>query len=70
MADVATRTEDWTALPWKKYQRNVFRLQQRILRQAQDRSTEPHDEATGSVFMPSNGCCFAHGQPAVWQYDR
>ncbi len=34
MTDVAIRTEDWTALPWKKYQRNVFRLQQRIYRAA------------------------------------
>ena len=55
MTDVAIRTEDWTTLPWKNYQRNVFRLQQRILRQAQDRSTEPRDEATGSVSMLSNG---------------
>jgi hypothetical protein len=64
MTDVAIRTEDWTRLPWKNYQRNVFHLQQRILRQAQDRSTEPRDEATGSVSMLSNGYCFAHGQPA------
>jgi RNA-directed DNA polymerase len=26
--------EDWTTLPWKKYQRDVFRLQQRIYRAA------------------------------------
>lgn len=30
MAGVAIRTEDWQTLPWKKYQRNVFRLQKRI----------------------------------------
>lgn len=34
MTDVATRTEGWRALPWKKFQRNVFRLQQRIYRAA------------------------------------
>ena len=32
MADVAIRTEDWRTLPWKEYQRNVCRLQKRILR--------------------------------------
>lgn len=30
MADVNKRTEDWKSLPWKEYQRNVFRLQKRI----------------------------------------
>jgi RNA-directed DNA polymerase len=30
MADENNRTEDWQALPWKKIQRNVFRLQKRI----------------------------------------
>jgi RNA-directed DNA polymerase len=30
MAGEQTRTEDWKTLPWKKFQRNVFRLQKRI----------------------------------------
>lgn len=30
MADENNRTEDWQMLPWKKFQRNVFRLQKRI----------------------------------------
>jgi RNA-directed DNA polymerase len=30
MADVERHTEDWKKLPWKAYQRNVFRLQKRI----------------------------------------
>jgi RNA-directed DNA polymerase len=30
VADVATHTEDWQTLPWKAYQRNVYRLQKRI----------------------------------------
>jgi len=30
MADENNRTEDWQTLPWKKIQRNVFRLQKRI----------------------------------------
>ena len=34
MADVAIQTEDWRALPWKQFQRNVFRLQKRIYRAA------------------------------------
>ncbi len=34
MTDVAIRTEDWRTLPWKDYQRNVYRLQQRIYRAA------------------------------------
>jgi RNA-directed DNA polymerase len=34
MADGTTHTEDWAALPWKKYQRNVYRLQRRIYRAA------------------------------------
>ena len=27
---IARRTEDWKSLPWKQFQRNVFRLQRRI----------------------------------------
>ena len=34
MTDVAIWTEDWTTLPWKQYQRNVFRLQRRIYQAA------------------------------------
>jgi RNA-directed DNA polymerase len=30
MADVVIHTEDWQTLPWKEYQRNVYRLQKRI----------------------------------------
>ena len=30
MAGEQNRTEDWKTLPWKKFQRNVFRLQKRI----------------------------------------
>jgi hypothetical protein len=30
MADVERHTEDWAALPWKEFQRNVHRLQKRI----------------------------------------
>jgi len=30
MANVAIHIEDWKTLPWKKFQRNVFRLQKRI----------------------------------------
>ena len=30
MADEQNRTEDWKTIPWKKLQRNVFRLQKRI----------------------------------------
>lgn len=30
MADVARHTEDWRTLPWKEFQRNVYRLQKRI----------------------------------------
>ena len=30
MAGEQTHTEDWKALPWKTFQRNVFRLQKRI----------------------------------------
>jgi len=30
MADVARHTEDWATLPWKQFQRNVYRLQKRI----------------------------------------
>ena len=34
MADGTAHTEDWAALPWKQYQRNVYRLQNRIYRAA------------------------------------
>lgn len=34
MADGQPHTEDWQSLPWKRFQRNVFRLQQRIYRAA------------------------------------
>ena len=30
MADVGRHTEDWQTLPWKEFQRNVYRLQKRI----------------------------------------
>jgi len=30
MAGEPTRTEDWKTIPWKKFQRNVFRIQKRI----------------------------------------
>jgi RNA-directed DNA polymerase len=43
MTDEQAHTEDWKALPWKKFQRNVFRLQKRIY-QAQIRG----DPSTGS----------------------
>lgn len=32
MADVIPQTEDWQTLPWQQFQRNVYRLQKRILR--------------------------------------
>jgi len=35
MAEIAISTEDWRTLPWKKFQRNVFRLQKRIYQAAQ-----------------------------------
>jgi RNA-directed DNA polymerase len=35
MADVERQTEDWQTLPWKQFQRNVYRLQQRIYRATQ-----------------------------------
>ena len=34
MADVIPHTEDWQSLPWKQFQRNVFRLQKRIYQAA------------------------------------
>jgi len=37
MAEAQTPTEDWQALPWKQFQRNVYRLQKRILPFAQDK---------------------------------
>jgi RNA-directed DNA polymerase len=30
MAEIALSTEDWRALPWHDYQRNVYQLQNRI----------------------------------------
>lgn len=30
MTDVTPQTEDWQTLPWKQFQRNVYRLQKRI----------------------------------------
>jgi RNA-directed DNA polymerase len=35
MATVAIRIEDWQVLPWKQFQRNVYRLQKRIYQAAQ-----------------------------------
>jgi hypothetical protein len=39
MADVRSdsrrHTEDWRTLPWKKFQRDVFRLQKRIYQASQ-----------------------------------
>jgi len=38
VAGESNRTEDWKTLPWKQFQRNVFRLQKRIY-QAQLKGT-------------------------------
>jgi RNA-directed DNA polymerase len=34
MAEIAISTEDWRTLPWRDYQRNVYRLQKRIYQAA------------------------------------
>jgi len=34
MAEIAISTEDWRTLPWRAYQRNVYRLQKRIYQAA------------------------------------
>jgi RNA-directed DNA polymerase len=34
MAEIALSTEDWRTLPWRDYQRNVYRLQKRIYQAA------------------------------------
>ena len=59
--------EDWKALPWKDIERNVFRLQQRILRQAQDKHTKPNVVETTSKSTTCSDYCFAVGQPAAWR---
>jgi hypothetical protein len=32
MTDAQPHTEGWKTIPWKKYQREVYRLQKRIYR--------------------------------------
>jgi RNA-directed DNA polymerase len=34
MAEIAISTEDWRTLPWRAYQRNIYRLQKRIYQAA------------------------------------
>jgi len=69
MADVAIRTEDWRTLPWKQFQRNVFRLQKRISVGSQ-RPPHPRQPFKGcgarqcpaGVSATCNGCCCVPGQ--------
>jgi len=58
-ADVASefqlrRTEDWQALRWKVYQRNVYRLQRRILPFAQDKFYRATRRAPGCTTTAEN----------------
>lgn len=70
MAGEQTHTEDWKTLPWKKFQRNVFRLQKRIY-QAQIRGdTSAGSVQASSVFVGYNGYCFALTRRDAWQYGR
>ena len=68
MADVkrtqcVPRTEDWKTLPWKDFQRNVFRLQQRIYQAARQGDVKRVHRPTPRLRI--GGCCCALGRPAV-----
>lgn len=72
MAGEPNRTEDWQTLPWKAFQRNVFRLQKRIYTCtcSADASVKLRFVATSSVSATYNGCCFALFQCVAWLYGR
>ena len=48
MTDVTPQAEDWQTLPWKQFQRNVYRLQKRIYQ------AERRDDYSRAIC---NGCC-------------
>jgi len=70
VADEQNRTEDWKTLPWKKFQRNVFRLQKRIYQAQLRGDTSTGSVQASSVFAACNGYCFALSQRDAWQYGR
>lgn len=52
MTDVAKHTEDWQKLPWKEFQRNIYRLQKRIY-QAERRGDRKQVHSMQRLLMRS-----------------
>jgi len=69
MTDVTPQTEDWQTLPWKQFQRNVYRLQKRIY-QAERRGDRAASFRTISASAICNGCCFGRDRRGIWPCVR
>jgi hypothetical protein len=63
MAEIAISTEDWRTLPWRDYQRNVYRLQKRIYQAA------PHSNGVNDSDLSTEEPCDAKVSRTVreWQ---
>ena len=61
MAPALRPSEVWKSIPWKKYQRNVFRLQEARPTYGWD-SIKPNYGAMSGLSTIYSGCCFAPGQ--------
>jgi len=65
MAAVTSQTEDWQALPWTQFQRNVYRLQKRIY-QAQRRGDFVRTAGSPASAI-CNGYCFGRDRHGIWR---
>lgn len=59
-----THTENWQTLPWKQFQRNVFRLQQRIYRAARRGDWQPVHNLQRLLLRSWSARCLAVRQVA------
>ncbi len=60
-------SEVWKSIPWKKFQRNVFRLQKRIYRAKQRGDVRTVHRLTPIHYI--GVYCFAPGRPGFWPCD-
>jgi len=59
MAEIAISTEDWRTLPWRAYQRNVYRLQKRIYQAARRGDWKRVRRLQRLLLRSWSACCLA-----------
>jgi N-terminal domain of reverse transcriptase len=63
MTDAQQHTEGWEMLPWKQFERTIFRLQKRIYKATQRGDfKQVRNPYEGRLY---NGCCFARIQREI-----